>query len=110
MQAYNQAITDLDKELDYLKSAFEVTAMSSPFLSYLYFLWTTFLSRYTNVYSPLRLLSKHYEEICCLYVDFPSPQKKIVRFFMRKDWIHSTNKIDTLTKDILRRIVFLYSE
>ncbi|CAA6671461.1 unnamed protein product [Spirodela intermedia] len=25
MQAYNQAITDLDKELDYLKSAFEVT-------------------------------------------------------------------------------------
>lgn len=24
MQAYNQAINDLDKELDYLKSAFEV--------------------------------------------------------------------------------------
>ncbi|KAF5943519.1 hypothetical protein HYC85_017596 [Camellia sinensis] len=29
MQAYNQAINDLDKELDYLKNAFEVTSLLS---------------------------------------------------------------------------------
>jgi len=44
MQAYNQSINDLDRELDHLKNAFEVKA-SFCFLSAIYLNSMTFFSR-----------------------------------------------------------------